>query len=170
VHNEIDLHPVGRESEPIMNKLPALFLVLVCAVATAHAADTAAPITVQVFSDSNGVKLGGGLDVSAQRQNLGLRIDSKDWSFNLAVPQVFSSTTLPIFGVGAAWNFSPASSLGVNYRVESNLLPDAPAARTLGLTYGYQLTTGLRLSTNLGRGLTDTGPRWGAGLSISFTH
>ena len=153
-----------------MNKLLAFLLALLCTAVAAQATDTSAPISLQVYAEPNSAKFGAGLDAGAQRQNLGLRMDSRDWSFNVTVPQVFTSTTLPIAGVGAAWNFSPASSLGLNYRIESNLLPEAPASRTLGLTYGYQFAPGLRLSTNLGRGLTDSAPRWGAGLSISFSH
>ncbi len=151
-------------------KLVAFFLVLACTAVAAQPADTAAPISLQVFTEPGSAKLGAGLDASVQRQNLGLRIDSRDWSFNLILPQVLTSATLPISGVGAAWNFSPASSLGLSYRVEPNLLPEAPAARTLGLSYGYQFTPGLRLSTSLGHGLTDSSPRWGAGLSISFSR
>lgn len=73
-------------------------------------------------------------------------------------------------GVGAAWRFSPASSLGLNYRIESNPLAEGAAARSLGLSYGYQFTSGLRLNTSLGRGLSDGAPKWGGGLSISFSH
>lgn len=153
-----------------MNKLLAFLAALVCAAAAAQSPDALAPITLQMYAEPASAKLGAGLDASAQRQNLGLRIDSRDWSFNLSLPQVLSSTTLPISGVGAAWNFSPASSLGLNYRIEANVLPEAPALRSLGLSYGYQFTPSLRLSTNLGRGLSDSAPRWGGGLSISFSH
>ena len=153
-----------------MNKLLAFFLALACTVAAAQSGVGPAPVSLQMYSEPISAKLGAGLDASVQRQNLGLRIDSRDWSFNLTLPQILTSTTWPIAGVGAAWNFSPASSLGLNYRIEPNLLPEAPAVRTLGLTYGYQFAPGLRLSTNLGRGLSDAAPRWGAGLSISFSR
>jgi hypothetical protein len=73
-------------------------------------------------------------------------------------------------GLGAAWKFSSASSLGLNYRIEASALPEGAAARSLGLSYGYQFTPGLRLDTSLGRGLSDGAPRWGGGLSISFSH
>ncbi len=73
-------------------------------------------------------------------------------------------------GLGAAWKFSTASSLGLNYRIEASALPEAAALRSLGLSYGYQFTPGLRLDTSLGRGLSDGAPRWGGGLSISFSH
>jgi hypothetical protein len=73
-------------------------------------------------------------------------------------------------GLGAAWNFSPASRLGLNYRIEASALPEAPALRSLGLSYGYQFSSGLLLSTSLGRGMSDGAPRWGGGLSISFSH
>ncbi len=153
-----------------MNKLLALVLVPACAVAAAQSAETLVPVSVQMYSEPAVVKAIGGLDTSAQRPKMGLRVDSRDWSFNLDLPRVLTSNSPPIAGVGAAWNFSPASSLGLNYRVEANFLPEAPASRTLGLTYGYQFTTGLRLSTNLGRGLTESAPRWGGGVSISFSH
>lgn len=159
-----------RESEHSMNKLLAFLLTLVCAAAVAQSTDVAAPRGLQITAEPTGVKLGLGVDVGQQTQNVGLRIDSRSWSFNLVIPQVLTSTSLPLSGVGASWNFSPASSLGLNYRLETNLLPDAPASRSLGLSYGYQFTSGLRLSTNLGHGLSDTAPRWGAGLSLSFSH
>jgi hypothetical protein len=153
-----------------MNKLLVFLPALACAVAAAQPADAPAPVSVQMYSESASIKVDGGADANVQRQKLGLRIDAGDWSFNLALPQVLTSTTLPISGVGAAWNFSSASSLGLNYRIEPNFLPEAPALRTVGLSYGYQFTSGLRLSTNLGRGMSDSAPRWGAGLSVSFTH
>ncbi len=153
-----------------MKTLLALLLTLVCAAAAAQSADLAVPRGLQIYAEPMGVKLGRGVDVGQQPQNLGLRIDSRNWSFNLVIPQVLTSTSLPLSGVGAAWNFSPASSLGLTYRMESNLLPDAPASRSMALSYGYQFSSGLRLSTNLGHGLSDSAPRWGAGLSLSFTH
>jgi hypothetical protein len=73
-------------------------------------------------------------------------------------------------GLGAAWKFSTSSSLGLNYRIETGALPEGQASRSLGLSYGYQFTPGLRVDTSLGRGLSDGAPRWGGGLSISFSH
>lgn len=72
--------------------------------------------------------------------------------------------------LGAAWKFSQASSLGLNYRIETSSLPEAQASRSVGLSYGYQFSSGLRLNTSLDRGLTDGAPRWGGGLSISYTR
>ncbi len=70
--------------------------------------------------------------------------------------------------LGAAWKFSQAGSLGLNYRIETASLPEAQASRSVGLSYGYQFSSGLRVNTSLDRGLTDGTPRWGGGLSISY--
>ena len=79
-----------------MNKLLAFLLTLVCAAAVAQSTDVAAPRGLQITAEPTGVKLGLGVDVGQQTQNVGLRIDSRSWSFNLVIPQVLTSTSLPL--------------------------------------------------------------------------
>ena len=212
-----------------MNKLTPLLLALASAAALAQG--EGAPVTMHFYAVPAGDKSSTGLDLGALRAKLGLRLDSGEWHFDFALPDVQSPAPTPAAGgpralfqglgdvslgvsrsfgaaakegsfwdvgnfslganagysamnravddgyhnpwsgsVGAAWNFSTSSHIGLNYRIEASPLPEAPALRSLGLSYGYQFTSGLRLNTSLGRGLSDGAPRWGGGLSISFSH
>ena len=206
--------------------IPAL-LALTSLAASAQGSD--GPTTLRLYSIAASERLGAGLDAGPARAKLGLRVDSGDWHFDLALPdaQAAIAAASPARGyssalgdlnvgvsrsfgnatrdgsfwdlgnlslvanagyngvvrpvdesyrslwsgsLGAAWKFSSASSLGLNYRIEASPLPEAAALRSLGVSYGYQFTSGLRLSTNLGHGLSDGTPKWGGGLSISFSH
>ena len=206
--------------------IPAL-LALASFAASAQGSD--APVTMRLYSVPASERLGAGLDAGPGKAKLGLRVDTGQWHFDLAVPDTQAGLSAPVsargfvsslsdlnigvsrsFGsstrdgsfwdlgnlsvvasagyggvvrpvdesyrslwsgsLGAAWKFSSASSLGLNYRIEASPLPEVAALRSLGVSYGYQFTSGLRLSTNLGYGLSDGAPKWGGGLSITFSH
>lgn len=177
-----------------MNKLIPVLLALGAVAASAQPAATPTPITMRIYTAQPGGRFGSGLEASAHFATLGLRVESGDWHFDLAVPEASPTTALPLavgprgfrrglgdfavgigrsFGAtarhGALWDLSNFS-LGLNYRIESSALPEGPTSRSVGLSYGYQITPGLRLNSNLDRGLSDGASKWGGGLSISFSH
>lgn len=142
------------------------------------------PVSVSLFPVS-----------SAAQPSFGLNLGVADWDLSFGLPKLralpgsgnfsLSSNLVqaaldrshdenhrnPLIGsLGASWKFSPTSRLGVNYRIDASGLPDAALARSLGVSYGYEFSSGLRVSTNLDRGLSDSAPRWGGGLSLSYSR
>lgn len=116
-------------------------------------------------------------------QAVGLQLGLYDWDMSVSLPRPAAMQGLNLrldrslddaggrgaAGVGAAWRTS-LGRLGVNYRIDANTLNEASPVRSLGLSYGYEFRSGLKLSTSLDRGFNETGPRWGGGLSITYSH
>lgn len=153
----------------------ALFAVLALAwAASTHAQGPAQPLPVSITLVPTSL---------GAQQAVGLQLGIYDWDMSVSLPRPASPQGFNLraeralddlngrtgASVGAAWRTS-LGRVGVSYRIDASPLAEANAARSLGLSYGYEFRSGLRLSTSLDRGLNEFGPRWGGGLTITYSH
>lgn len=119
------------------------------------------------------------------QQAVGLQLGLYDWDMSISLPRPAAMQGLNLrldrlgdesvartsvgASVGAAWRTS-LGRVGVNYRIDTGALNEPNPARSFGVTYGYAFRSGLKLSTSLDRGLNEAGPRWGGGLTITYSH
>ncbi len=129
------------------------------------------PVSVTLFPTSLG-----------SQAAIGLQLAVYDWDMSVNLPRAAATQGLNLrperpaeeafrggASVGAAWRTS-LGRVGVSYRIDTSALSEPVPARSVGLSYGYEFSSGLKLSTNLDRGINDAAPRWGGGLTISYSR